>query len=44
MPRITFHKNGQTYVDEVKSGANLVVLTGIKQFPFPHLSYQCGMG
>lgn len=44
MPRVIFHKNGQTYADEVKQGANLVVRAGIKQFPFPHLSYECGMG
>lgn len=44
MPQITFHKNGQTFHGEVKSGANLVVRAGIKQFPFPHLAYQCGMG
>lgn len=44
MPRITFHKNGQIYEDEVKSGSNLVVRAGIKQFPYPHLSYECGMG
>ena len=25
-------------------GANLVVRAGIKAFPFPHLSYGCGMG
>lgn len=44
MPRVTFHKNGQTYEDHVKAGTNLVVRAGIKQFPFPHLSYECGMG
>lgn len=44
MPRITFHKNGQTYQDEVKTGSNLVVRAGIKQYPYPHLSYGCGMG
>lgn len=44
MPRITFHKNGQIYEDDVKEGTNLVVRAGIKQFPFPHLSYECGMG
>ncbi|MCD0503331.1 2Fe-2S iron-sulfur cluster-binding protein [Bordetella petrii] len=44
MPHVIFHKNGQTYADEVKQGANLVVRAGIKQFPFPHLSYECGMG
>ncbi|MGE8494593.1 2Fe-2S iron-sulfur cluster-binding protein [Comamonas sp. JNW] len=44
MPQITFHKNGQTFQGEVKTGANLVVRAGIKQFPYPHLAYQCGMG
>jgi len=44
MPQVIFHKNGQVYRDEVKPGANLVVRAGIKQFPFPHLSYECGMG
>ena len=44
MPVITFHKNGQTYRDEVKAGSNLVVRAGIKQYPYPHLSYECGMG
>ena len=44
MPRITFHKLGQVYVDEVKPGANLVVRAGIKQYPYPHLVYECGMG
>lgn len=44
MPRITFRKNGQVFVDEVKAGSNLVVRAGIKQYPYPHLSYECGMG
>lgn len=44
MPRITFHKNGQIYEDDVKAGSNLVVRAGIKQYPYPHLSYECGMG
>lgn len=44
MPTVTFHKDGQTYIDEVKSGSNLVVRAGIKQFPYPHLNYECGMG
>jgi ferredoxin len=41
---VTLHKNGQTYRDEVKPSTNLVVRAGIKQFPYPHLSYECGMG
>ncbi len=44
MPFVTFHKNGQTYQDEVKPDTNLVVRAGIKQFPYPHLQYECGMG
>jgi ferredoxin len=44
MPIVTLHKNGQTFRDEVKPNTNLVVRAGIKQFPHPHLSYQCGMG
>lgn len=44
MPKVVFHAAGQTYSDEVKADANLVVRAGIKQFPFPHLRYQCGMG
>lgn len=44
MPHVVFHKNGQTFDDEVKDKTNLVVRAGIKQFPFPHLKYQCGMG
>lgn len=44
MPKVVFHKNGQTFTDNVKEGANLVVRAGIKQFPYPHLRYECGMG
>jgi len=44
MPKITFHKADQVFEDEVKDNTNLVVRAGIKQFPFPHLRYGCGMG
>ena len=44
MPRVVFHKLGQTYEGEIKEDTNLVVRAGIKQFPFPHLRYECGMG
>jgi ferredoxin len=44
MPRVTFHKNGQVYDGEVAANTNLVVRAGIRQFPFPHLRYGCGMG
>jgi ferredoxin len=44
MPKIVLHRNGQVHEGEVKPKANLVVQAGIRQFPFPHLRYQCGMG
>ncbi|MBC8736443.1 2Fe-2S iron-sulfur cluster-binding protein [Paraburkholderia sp. UCT31] len=44
MPTVVFHKNGATHQGEVKENTNLVVRAGIKQFPFPHLRYECGMG
>ena len=44
MPKIAIHKDGQVHVGEVKDNTNLVVRAGIKQFPFPHLKYRCGMG
>jgi ferredoxin len=44
MPVVLFHKNGQSFRGEVKAQSNLVVRAGIKEFPFPHLNYQCGMG
>ncbi|HLS43589.1 MAG TPA: 2Fe-2S iron-sulfur cluster-binding protein [Paenalcaligenes sp.] len=44
MPVIVFHKNGDTHSGEVKENTNLVVRAGIRQFPFPHLTYGCGMG
>ncbi len=44
MPKITIHKKGQVHVGEVPEDSNLVVLTGIRKFPFPHLRYGCGMG
>lgn len=44
MPWVTFRKNGQIYREEVKANTNLVVRAGIRQFPFPHLKYDCGMG
>jgi len=44
MPMVTLHKNGQVFRDEVKPNTNLVVRAGIRQFPYPNLSYQCGMG
>ena len=44
MPMVTLHKNGQVFRDEVKPNTNLVVRAGIRQFPYPNLSYLCGMG
>ncbi|AQS51579.1 MAG TPA: (2Fe-2S)-binding protein [Paenalcaligenes hominis] len=44
MPLVTFHKGGEVFQDEVKENTNLVVRAGIRQFPFPHLRYGCGMG
>ncbi len=44
MPKIIVHKNGQVHESEVKENTNLVVRAGIKQFPYPNLSYGCGMG
>ena len=44
MPKIVVHANGQRYEGEVKEKTNLVVRAGIKQFPYPHLRYGCGMG
>jgi ferredoxin len=44
MLHVTVHKNGETFEADVKPDTNLVVRAGIKQFPFPHLSYGCGMG
>jgi len=44
MPKVTFHKHGEIFVDEVKPQTNLVVRAGIRQFPYPNLRYECGMG
>jgi ferredoxin len=44
MPNVVLHKNGEVYQGQVKDNSNLVVLAGIRQFPFPNLRYQCGMG
>lgn len=44
MPTIRIHKNGQIYEGEIPEDSNLVVLTGVRKFPFPHLRYGCGMG
>jgi ferredoxin len=44
MPKVVLHKNGQAFEGEVKENSNLVVRAGIRQFPFPNLRYECGMG
>lgn len=44
MPRVVICKDGQRHEGEVRPNTNLVVRAGIKQFPFPHLRYSCGMG
>lgn len=44
MPKVVFHKGGNAYDGEVPNNSNLVVRAGIKKYPFPHLTYGCGMG
>jgi ferredoxin len=44
MPKVTFCKAGEVHVDDVKENTNLVVRAGIRQFPYPRLRYECGMG
>jgi ferredoxin len=44
MPRVVFHKNGQVFSDDVADNSNLVVRTGVRKFPYPHLTFGCGMG
>jgi ferredoxin len=44
MPKVTIQKDEGTFEGEVPDAANLIVRAGIKQFPFPHLNYGCGMG
>lgn len=44
MPRVIFHKRGEVFADEVAENSNLVVCTGVRRFPYPHLTFGCGMG
>lgn len=44
VPTVTLHREGHIYRGEVKDNANLVVMAGIRQFPYPNLRYGCGMG
>jgi ferredoxin len=42
MPIAKLHKDGQVYEQEIAANSNMVVLAGIKKFPY--LKYGCGMG
>lgn len=44
VPTVTLHKATQVHTGEVKENSNLVVRAGVRQFPFPYLRYECGMG
>jgi ferredoxin len=44
MPKVVLHRDGAVHEGEVKEKSNLVVRTGIKQFPYPYLRFECGMG
>ncbi|MEO1222742.1 MAG: 2Fe-2S iron-sulfur cluster-binding protein [Pseudomonadota bacterium] len=44
MPKITIHRDGEAHQGDIAADSNLVVLAGIRKFPYPHLSYMCGMG
>jgi ferredoxin len=44
VPTVILHRDGHAYQGEIAENTNLVVRAGIKQFPFPHLRYGCGMG
>jgi ferredoxin len=44
VPTVILHRDGQAHQGEIAENTNLVVRAGIKQFPFPHLRYGCGMG
>lgn len=44
MPHVVIHKKGEVFAGDVKENSNLVVRAGIRQFPYPHLRYECGMG
>src|SRR6201999_1861871 len=38
------HRDGKAHAGEVGANTTLVVKAGIRQFPYPHLRYGCGMG
>lgn len=44
MPKVTVHREGEVHVGEIAPDSNLVVLAGIRKYPYPHLKYRCGMG
>jgi ferredoxin len=44
VPTVILHRDGQAHQGEIAENTNLVVRAVIKQFPFPHLRYGCGMG
>lgn len=44
MPTLTVYKKGAPFTGEIPRDSNLVVLTGVRKFPYPHLRYGCGMG
>ena len=44
MPNIKIHKSDEVYEGEIPDNSNMVVRAGIRQFPYPHLNYGCGMG
>lgn len=44
MPRVVIRKDGACHEGDVRPNTNLVVRAGVKQFPYPHLRYGCGMG
>jgi ferredoxin len=44
MIAVTIRRGEEIHRGEIKPDSNLVVRAGIKQFPYPHLRYGCGMG
>jgi ferredoxin len=44
MPKVTIRTAAGCFEGEVAVHTNLVVRAGIRQFPYPHLRYGCGMG
>jgi ferredoxin len=44
VPTVVLHKDGEILRGEVPMKSNLVVLTGVRKFPYPNFKYRCGMG